>query len=102
MRVALGSMVVCAGLIGCSVTEKQYGAEYCSAMNAYLGGPCDGFADWASAPCGPEDTLKRPSDCVFDRNNAKSCLEEMWGCDSETGEITLPLACADVYICMEE
>lgn len=102
MRGVLRWILLLGGLTACSVNEAQYWTEYCTVMEAYLEGPCDGFAEWSIAFCGEEERDGPSTNCAFDRAKATTCLENTWVCDDETGEIDLPEACAEVYICVEE
>ena len=101
MRRASVGFLIWVGVSGCAVTEKQYHSDYCDAMRGYRDGPCSGFAEWALSSCDPQQYAMDTDDCAFDRAKATNCLEQSWMCDSETGQITLPDVCADVYVCVD-
>jgi hypothetical protein len=67
----------------------------------YEDGPCGGMATLMQQYCGNQTRQQDGETCAFSVDNAEACLEGVWTCDGESGQIERPTACDEVLVCSD-
>ena len=99
MKAKMG--ILCTVLLACGLSEEDFTLELCAMYTSYEEGPCGALASQRMKSC---ETLGLSDGhpCIFQKDIAEACLNGLWMCDGESGDIKTPFACADVYVCEDD
>lgn len=98
------SLCLLLGLAACSLTEEKFVEDVPEALCAYYQS-CDPpfYSDEGACTEEIEGDLPEPdAGCVWDKDAATQCLDELEGLTCEGSASNVPTVCSEVYDCTGE